>query len=117
MTNIPTGTTPPGGTTYFAVEHHDIYRVTPDGSIERLTTGRVSSYGVWTRDGRISYARCDPNCDEPVLQAWILDPDTGDRTHVEGTLAALGEAGCVECPFMWRNRLVVGFWPEDRNGQ
>jgi hypothetical protein len=122
VTLIPTGDPPPGGTTSIAVEHHDLFRVTTAGTTERLTRDRVSSHGAWTRDGRVSYAVCDPNCDEPGLEVWILDPDTGERSPVEGTLTALGDAGCVECPFMWVNddpphdALVVGYWPEDRNG-
>jgi dipeptidyl aminopeptidase/acylaminoacyl peptidase len=123
VTNIPTGTTPEGGTTYFAVEHHDVYLVSLAGEAERLTTGRVSSHGAWTRDGDIAFARCDPNCDEPGLEVWILDPQTGERSKVDGTLAALDEAGCVECPFLLvsddppHNGVVVGFWPEDRDGR
>jgi hypothetical protein len=118
VTLIPTGSAPPGGTTSIAVEHHDVYRVSVSGTIERLTRDRVSSHSAWTRDGRISFAICDPSCDEPVLEVWILDPGTNERAPVEGTLAALGDAGCVECPFTWvnddppHNSLVVGLWPE-----
>jgi hypothetical protein len=124
VTNIPIeNTEEEGGTASFAVEHHDVYLVSLAGEIERLTTGRVSSYGAWTRDGDIAFARCDPNCDEPGLEVWVLDPETGERSPVEGTLAALGDAGCVECAFMWvnddppHNSLVVAYWPEGGNGQ
>jgi hypothetical protein len=117
VTIVPIGTpTPPGGTTSIARENHDVYRVTLAGDIERLTEDRMSSYGAWTRDGRISYASCDPNCDEPVLVVWIHDPESGERSRIGGTLAALGEAGCIECPFLrdlagpQPRGLVVGLW-------
>ena len=117
VTRTPTGTpTPPGGTTSIARDHHDVYRVTTAGDIERLTTDRTSAYSAWTNDGHISFAVLD--FDELVPEVWILDPASGERSSVAGSMAALGDAGCVECPFLWgggesASTFVVGFWPRE----
>jgi hypothetical protein len=112
-----------GGTASIARERNDVYRVSLTGAIERLTTDGLSSHGAWTRDGRISFLSCDSNCDQPGIEVRILDPETGERAPVGGTLAALTDAGCFECTFLLvsehppHNGLVVGLWPEDGNAR
>jgi len=97
-------------------DHHDVYRVTTAGDIERLTTDRMSAYSGWTSDGLISYAVLD--FDVLVPEVWTLDPASGERSPVAGTIAALGDAGCIECPFLWNggesaSTFVVGFWARE----
>ena len=117
VTSTPNGTpTPPGGTTSVARDRHDVYRVTTAGDIERLTTDGTSAYSAWTSDAHISYAMLD--FEELVPEVWIVDPASGARSSVAGTIAALGDAGCIECPFLWdggasASTFVVGFWPSE----
>jgi hypothetical protein len=103
-----------------AIESHDVYLVSVDGAeIRRLTTDRMSNHGAWATDGRISYAvipRDDGN-QELGLDVWVLDPASGDRARVPGTLHDLGDAGCVTCAFEWSGSsvpdLVIALWPRD----
>jgi hypothetical protein len=100
-------------------EYHDIYLVSLEGGARPITTDRMSTFGAWTRDGRISYAvmPLDSGNMPLSLDVWIEDPATGEATKVDGTLEALGEAGCIECPFQWRGSEVqdvtVARWPRE----
>lgn len=112
-TYTPTGN--PGETT--VETYHDVYVVSMAGDIERLTTDRNSAYSAWTRDGRISYAvGLDPHSTGGVPRVWIYDPVSGERSRVAGTIAALGDAGCLACPFRSDgapspSEYNIGLWP------
>ena len=101
-------------------EYHDIYLVRlADGAPQRITTDRMSNFGAWTRDGRISYAvvPLDSGNMPTALDVWIEDPSTGEATKVDGTLQALSEAGCLECPLIWNasevKDHVVAIWSRE----
>lgn len=56
-----------------------LYRVTPDGRIERKSEGYRTSNGLaWSPDGRIMY---HSDTSPGVLEAWDFDPATGGMSH------------------------------------
>ena len=56
-----------------------LYRVTPDGRIERKAEGFSTSNGLaWSPDGRIMY---HSDTSPGILEAWDFDPATGGITN------------------------------------
>lgn len=105
-----------------------LYRVTPDGRIERQESGLTNSNGLaWSPDGRMMW---HSDSTIGVLQAWDFDPDTGARTNhrVLATLrnedgrpdggatdadgnywSAAPSAGCINC--FRPDGTIVRKWP------
>jgi sugar lactone lactonase YvrE len=93
-----------------------LYRVTPDGRIERQQGGYANSNGLaWSADGRVMY---HSDSTTGFIEAWDFDPATGKRSHhrmlatltnedgrpdgaatdIEGNYWSAGpSAGCINC--------------------
>jgi sugar lactone lactonase YvrE len=56
-----------------------LYRVTPDGRIERKSEGYAVSNGLaWSPDGRIMY---HSDSTSAIIEAWDFDPATGGQSN------------------------------------
>jgi sugar lactone lactonase YvrE len=56
-----------------------LYRVTPDGRIEKRSEGYAVSNGLaWSPDGRIMY---HSDSTAAIIEAWDFDPANGDMTN------------------------------------
>jgi len=93
-----------------------LYRITPDGRIERRSEGYAVSNGLaWSPDGRIMY---HSDSTSAIIEAWDFDPATGGManhrriatlsneegrpdgaaTDTEGNYWSAGpSAGCINC--------------------
>ena len=93
-----------------------LYRVTPDGRIERRAEGYAVSNGLaWSADGRTMY---HSDSTAGIIEAWDFDPTTGGTsnhrhlatltseegrpdgaaTDIEGNYWSAGpSAGCINC--------------------
>jgi len=68
-----------------------LYRVTPDGRIERKTEGYAVSNGLaWSPDGRTIY---HSDSTAGVIEAWDFDPTSGGMSHHRRLATLTSEEG------------------------
>lgn len=68
-----------------------LYRVTPDGRIERKAEGYAVSNGLaWSPDGRTMY---HSDSTAGLIEAWDFDPTTGSMSHHRRLATLTSEAG------------------------
>jgi len=76
----------------------DIAIVRPDGSdLRQLTSDGISCNPLWTRDGRILFAKWI-DLEAGTFDLWIMDADGSNARRLPDTsLAGLTDIGCIAC--------------------
>lgn len=93
----------------------DVYTIGVDGSdLSRLTTDGVSSWPVWTSDGRVAFVRqIDGGSGGQVtFQAWSMASDGSGQIRLDASLSALAAAGCTTCAYPSADAATLnhGYW-------